>query len=186
MNNTIVLIVGKSGSGKTTIAESCSSYGLTSIQSYTTRKPRTPDETGHTFVTKEEFDALPDKVAYVEYNGNHYCATSQQVEENDIYVIDPKGIEYFKEHYNGSKKVVTVYIVADADPHTAFSTLYERMKERGDTTEMAAQRVALDNYEFRDFEKNADYVFVNKNKPDIDVICNAISRIVKYGEVSDD
>ena len=41
MGNCIFLIVGCSGSGKTTITEQLEQkYGLKSIQSYTTRKPR--------------------------------------------------------------------------------------------------------------------------------------------------
>ena len=47
----ILLIEGESGSGKTTIADILSKkYGLSSIQSYTTRKPRYLGETGHTFI----------------------------------------------------------------------------------------------------------------------------------------
>ena len=63
--NTIYLIVGRSGSGKTTIAEELErKYGLKSIQSYTTRPKRSDNETGHIFVSDEEFDKLTDMVAY--------------------------------------------------------------------------------------------------------------------------
>ena len=54
MNN-IFLIVGCSGSGKTTITEQLEQkYGLKSIQSYTTRPPRYDGETGHIFISNEE------------------------------------------------------------------------------------------------------------------------------------
>ena len=53
MNN-IFLIVGCSGSGKTTITEQLEmKYGLKSIQSYTTRLPRYDGETGHTIISNE-------------------------------------------------------------------------------------------------------------------------------------
>ena len=52
----IYLIVGKSGSGKTTLVEALKKYGYTSIESYTTRPKRFEGETGHTFITEEEFD----------------------------------------------------------------------------------------------------------------------------------
>ena len=54
MGNCIFLIVGCSGSGKTTITEQLEQkYGLKAIQSYTTRQPRYDGETGHIFVSDE-------------------------------------------------------------------------------------------------------------------------------------
>ena len=181
-HKTVILLVGKSGSGKTTIAEhSRRLYGLTSIQSYTTRPKRTPDETGHIFVGARAFHSLKDMVAYTKYNGYEYCATSQQVEDNDIYVIDPAGIDFFKEHYHGSKTPVVVYIVSNADPHQAFTINYERIKERGGTVEEASERVVLDNRVFKGFEDKADYVFENTELEDLDIIAEKLNRIVQTG-----
>lgn len=181
-NKTLILLVGKSGTGKTTLAEhSRRLYGLKSIQSYTTRPKRTPDETGHTFVGERVFHSLKDMVAYTKYNGYEYCATAQQVEDNDLYVIDPKGIEYFKEHYHGSKNIAIVYIVSSSDPHEAFNTCYERIKERGGTIDEAAERVVFDNREFKDFEKQADYVLVNKDFEDLDTNAAKLEKIVRMG-----
>mgnify|MGYP000801673411 CR=1 FL=1 len=54
----IYLIVGPSGSGKSSVARELEKrYGFGEIQSYTERPRRYPDEPGHTFVTPEEFDA---------------------------------------------------------------------------------------------------------------------------------
>lgn len=181
-NKTLILLVGKSGTGKTTITDHCGRlYGLKSIQSYTTRPKRMPDETGHTFVGERAFHDLKDIVAYTKYNGYEYCATAQQVEDNDLYVIDPKGIEYFKEHYHGSKNVVVVYIVSNSDPHKAFSTNYERIKERGNTVEEACERVALDNRAFENIENQADYVMVNEEFEDLEKIAAKLNQIVQTG-----
>ena len=49
------LIVGQSGSGKTTIMTTLEEkYELKSIQSYTTRPKRSDGETGHIFISDEE------------------------------------------------------------------------------------------------------------------------------------
>lgn len=181
-HKTIVLLVGKSGTGKTTIAERCGQlYGLKQINSYTTRPRRTPNETGHIFANQRAFHSLKDLVAYTKFNGYEYCATAQQVEDNDIYVIDPAGVEYFKEHYKGSKQPVVVYIVASKDPHTAFNLCYERMKERGNSIDEAAERAVFDNRTFKDYEQKSDYVFTNESPEDIDTIAEYINRIVQNG-----
>ena len=73
MNKPLFLFVGKSASGKTTIANLLEEkYLFNQVQSYTTRKPRYEGETGHIFVTEDEFNALEDIVSYTFYNGNQY------------------------------------------------------------------------------------------------------------------
>lgn len=108
----IYLIVGESGAGKTTIANELEKFGYKQIQSYTTREPRYKGETGHTFINESEMPDKSEMVAYTLYNGNHYFATKQQVEENDLYVIDPDGIKFFKNTYKGNKGVRIIYISA--------------------------------------------------------------------------
>lgn len=161
-NNTIYLIVGRSGSGKTTIAEELEKkYGLKSIQSYTTRHKRSENETGHIFVTDEEFDKLTDMVAYTEFGfpPYRYCATTEQVETHDLYIIDPKGIEYFKEHYKGNKSIKVIYI------NVSVSTAIDRMRKRGDF-QQALNRASNDMAAFYDYVhgiKTADYTIDNND-----------------------
>ena len=94
MNKPLFLLVGPSASGKTTIAEKLeSTMSLKSIQSYTTRLPRYDGETGHTFISDNDFDNLKDIMAYTEYNGHRYCTTKEQIDNADIYVVDVPGVE---------------------------------------------------------------------------------------------
>lgn len=107
----IILLCGKSGSGKSTIAQLLEDkYNMNVLQSYTTRPKRSSDETGHTFITDEDFDCLCNICAYGEFGGYRYCATQDQVDNADVYVIDAQGIEYFKKTYRGIKKPVIVYV----------------------------------------------------------------------------
>lgn len=166
MNN-IFLIVGCSGSGKTTITEQLEQrYGLKSIQSYTTRPPRFDGETGHIFISDEEFDKLTDIVAYTEFAGNRYCATAEQVEQNDLYVIDPKGVEYFKQSYKGEKQIKVIYIESNV------TTRYERMKNRYEAVgneylkavDMSLGRIKNDTTEFYNYvHKQVEIDFICKN-----------------------
>ena len=184
MSKYIFLIIGCSGSGKTTITEQLEKrYGLKSIQSYTTRPKRYDDETGHTFVTDDEFDKLTDRVGYTEFTGNRYCATAEQVENNDLYIIDPKGVDFFMKAYKGSKTPKIIFINSD------LTTRYERMKSRAEengSTYMEAvksslERITNDVVEFYDYiHNNAHVDFKVTNDGD----CNINSVVDKvYGYI---
>ena len=180
MGNCIFLIVGCSGSGKTTITEQLEQkYGLKSIQSYTTRKPRYDGESGHTFVSDEEFDKLTDIVAYTEFAGNRYCATAEQVENNDLYIIDPKGIDFFMKSYKGSKTPKIIFISSN------LTTRYERMVGRAETKgkshqeaiESSLARIANDAEEFYDYIQGqawVDYVCKNNSNDKLEDVVDKI------------
>lgn len=183
MSKFIFLIVGCSGCGKTTITEQLEKrYGLKSIQSYTTRPKRYDYETGHTFVTDEEFDKLTDYVAYTEFAGFRYCATAEQVENNDLYVIDPKGIDFFMKTYKGSKTPKVIFINSD------LTTRYERMKSRAeknsstymDAVKSSLERITNDVVEFYDYIHSQTQIdFTCKNNAD-DKLEDVVDRIYNY------
>ena len=180
MGNCIFLIVGCSGSGKTTITEQLEQkYGLKSIQSYTTRKPRYDGESGHTFVSDEEFDKLTDIVAYTEFAGNRYCATAEQVEDNDLYIIDPKGVDFFMKAYKGNKTPKIIFISSN------LTTRYERMVGRAETKgkshqeaiESSLTRIVNDAGEFYDYIQGQawiDYVCKNNSNDKLEDVVDKI------------
>ena len=168
MNN-IYLIVAPSGAGKTTIVDYLeNNCGLKSIKSYTTRPPRFDGETGHTFVSNKEFDNLKDMVAFTTFANYRYCATAEQVEESDLYVIDPKGVEFFKQHYKSSKQVKIIYIETD------LTLRYERMRQRAEdggaayleAVDQSLKRIVNDVSEFYDYihhNVQVDYIVENND-----------------------
>lgn len=141
MGKYIYLIVGESGSGKSWIVDRLTAAGMTAIQSYTTRSPRYPGETGHIFVDKMPED-MAGFVAYTHFDGHDYWATTQQVEENDLYVVDPAGVTYFLRHYDGTKRPVVFYI------ETTEKTRRKRMKKRGDKRRDIRRRIQHDRTMF--------------------------------------
>lgn len=153
----IYLIVGRSGVGKTTVVQELSKrYGYKEVQSYTTRLPRYEGETGHIFITPEEFDKLENICAYTEFMGNRYGVTSDIIDENDLYVIDPYGVEYMSIKYNGNKGIVVIGIIEDV------KTLYNRMIARGDTHDHAIERLYHDNEAFKNLLNISDVIFRNR------------------------
>ena len=113
MSNWFILLVGPSGSGKTSIANAlCKNYGLKAVESYTTRPPRYDGERGHTFISDEAFDTIEVNkvVAFTEFDGHRYCATTDQIDDADVYVVDFAGCETLKDLYHGKKKILACYV----------------------------------------------------------------------------
>lgn len=152
--------MGASGSGKNTVANALNKmYGLKVLDSYTTRPPRYEGEKGHIFISGQEFDKIPksDMIAYTEYNGNKYCATKQQLEEADIYIIDPAGVKYFKATYDGNIKPIVVYLTVSARERE------QRMIQRKDSEDNIKSRLEYDKDEFAEAEELADYIIENES-----------------------
>lgn len=158
-NKPLLLIVGQSGSGKTTIVEKLEKeYGLKSVQSYTTRKPRFEGETGHTFITLDEFENInkSDIVAYTYFDNNHYFATKQLLDESDIYVIDPDGITYMKDEYHNKQiKIIIIQV-------PLYIRIY-RMFKRGDKFIQIIKRLRNDYKKFKNIKAIADNIVINKD-----------------------
>lgn len=164
MTKPLLLLVGPSGCGKTTIAnylELDNNYH--SVQSYTTRPKRYNDEGGHIFITDKEFNELEHIVAYTEYNGYKYCATEEQIDEADMYVVDVPGVKtLLKKYHNQSRPIYIFYL------KSTVKTRINRMIERGDHDSQILSRLYVDE-EYDWFEK------LNK------IICNYKFKIRRDG-----
>ena len=152
LNDYIFCLIGKSGSGKTTIANKLfDKYGYTQIASYTTRPPRTEHDTDHTYISSDEFDRLIDMVAFTTFNGHRYCATREQVDNANLYVIDPFGLEQLKKLYKGDKQIVSIYI------HVPIEVCLDRMRRRGDDEDKVWDRLRHDDEAFKGIMGKCDY-----------------------------
>ena len=139
MNKPLFLFVGKSASGKTTIANILEQqYGHKQVNSYTTRTPRYDGEIGHVFVTEEEFKALGDMVAYTFYNNNHYGTTAEQLDQCSIYVVDVPGVKTLLENYKSNRHIILIYF------DTTVYTRINRMIDRGDSDMAIISRLLQD------------------------------------------
>ena len=183
MSKCLFCIIGKSGSGKTTICTKLEERGYKQIPSYTTRKPRTENEVGHTFISDEEFNRLTDLVAFADYRGTRYGVTKQQVEDenNSLYVVDVTGLNYLKEEYKGSRKIVSIYI--NADIITIYKRLVERYTDKPfvERTEIITKRLSDDLYEFRGANKLCDYIIYNDDTP-VERAVERIEQIIQKEE----
>ncbi|MDD4469472.1 MAG: hypothetical protein PHR29_06000, partial [Acholeplasmataceae bacterium] len=142
----IICIVGESGSGKTTIAEYIErEHGIKMMESYTDRPMRYPGETGHTFVTKEEFDSFShdDMIAYTEFGGHRYCCLKKDVLDFNTYVIDERGLIYLRENFEDEYDIVCIRV---------YSSLQNRLKRVGE--ERVKRDVSMFNLKWYDYRFN--------------------------------
>lgn len=138
-NSPLFLFVGKSASGKTTVADMLAKDGYSQIASYTTRKPRYDGEIGHTFVTDEEYDKLENIMASTLYNGHRYCTTLEQVQKADIYVVDIPGVETLMQNYDKlNREIYVLYFSVD------ICHRINRMISRGDSDASIISRLLND------------------------------------------
>ena len=145
----MLLIAGRSGSGKDAYANELENLGLKGVKSYTTRPKRYETEDSHIFVTKEEAAGITDKVATTKINGYRYFATRKQLENADFYIIDPKGIRELEKNCPDVDFTI-IYIYASRPVRL------ERAINRGGDKKVEEkvfyERDASENFDFSAFE----------------------------------
>lgn len=127
----LILISGPCASGKDYLAEKLAmKYHLNILKSKTTRPPRAKDENTHTFVTPIEYaqdKALKQIVAETHINGYVYYSTKRQLENADIYIVDPKGISDIL-NIKHLKRAVYCVLISASEP-TRWKRLSMRFKK---------------------------------------------------------
>ena len=145
-----IMVVGRSGSGKDTLANLLKeTYGYTQLYSTTTRPRRTPNEDTHVFVSEEEANQMTDRVAETVIDGYQYFATKGQLEESDIYLIDPRGLDCVCKNAPDTPLYV-VYVEASQD--TRLRRAKARAADPDEAEKIFYSRQASEDAQFTEFE----------------------------------
>lgn len=130
-NHKLFCIMGETASGKDTLTKKlCEDTGMRSIVSYTTRPRRTNEGDTHIFVDDSVYEQMKDNLAaYTEINGFRYWTTIEQIYDNDIYIIDPNGLETLENLGLEDIDLCSIYINVPIDIRL------ERALYRGDSLE---------------------------------------------------
>lgn len=145
-----LFIIGRSGRGKDTLANYLAEKkGMKVLKSYTTREPKFEGEDSHIFISEDEVDNYPNKVASTVLNDTIYFATQEQYDDSDIYIIDPYGFDELMKKCP-SDDYTLVYVDADED------VAREHAMVRGDKPEVYDKRVRKEDADFKAFEERLD------------------------------
>lgn len=158
----LLCLLGRSASGKDTLANKlCERSGLRQIISYTTRERRVGEGNTHIFISNEEYQALEDSgqiAAFTQIGQDRYCCTIEQLYNNDIYVIDPLGVQHLRELNLPNLRLVTVFI------NTPDNIREERaLNKRGDDKMKWRVRNHNESEQFRQMLKSADFDYAVSN-----------------------
>jgi len=178
LDGKVIVLMGASGAGKTSVGQHLKKMGIPEVISHTTREPRKgeiPNESYY-FVNKRKFNKL-DKIEEIEYTGNHYCISRKEIQHRlktskvSFVICDVNGMEQIKGNYPHQTTVINIRIPLEE--------METRMRARGDDEEKIQTRLthAIETGELN-LEKHADYVVENVKLEDtVDSVLAIIKQI---------
>lgn len=171
----IICIMGKSGSGKSTIINKLSYNNMNIIKSYSTRKPRNAEDLEtHIFVTEDDFDNTDkNEIMAIYESPNNYKSwvTKELFDKNKInlYAIDPIAFSDFFEKYKEMDKIYGIYFDLDETERE------KRLKKRGQSY-YYKDEPHLDKKNIKIDKNNFTIIDVSGN---IDTVTHKVLEIIK-------
>ena len=158
----LLCLMGRSASGKDTLANMlCERVGLRQVISYTTRERRVNEGDTHIFISDKEYNELEDSgqiAAFTQIGQYKYCCTIQQLYENDIYAIDPIGVQHLRDMNLPNLRLVTVFV------NVPDSVREERaLNKRGDDKMKWKVRNRNEADQFKQMLKDANFDYAVSN-----------------------
>ena len=179
----IVILVGESASGKTSLANEFvkRNPSFDRVVTYTTRPKRINEIDGldYHFITNEEFYEIEKQDLFIEsatYNGWNYGTSKISFSplRNYVVILTPAGMREFKKMYADDSNCRTVYLCVDRR-----TRLIEILK-RGDNIEEAYRRSLSDVGQFDNVWREVDIVLQNdRHERSVNDLCDELEKRVK-------
>ena len=177
----IIVLAGKSASGKNFVARKLEEHGYKTIVTYTTRPKRKGEKQDITyhFISDEEFNQKIDEGFFAEWKSYitnegvwYYGSSLEDIENADnksVIILTPQGYRDIKEKVDC--KVVSIYLYANN------ATIKKRLIARGDDPKETERRILHDNEDFKGIENEVDRIVYNNESDTIDSV---VQKILKY------
>lgn len=167
----MIVLIGESASGKSTIEKELVKKGYNKITSYTTRPIRKNEKDGidYHYISVEEFKDKLSNGFFAEntiYNDWYYGIAKQDCVDDAVAVVEPHGFRQLKKLKE--LNIISFYIHVDERERLI------RMVRRGDNLLEVFRRIFSDQGVFQFIDREVDYIVENKN------INNAVQNIISY------
>lgn len=177
----LIILIGKTSSGKTLIREKLSAKGYKPLVTWTTRPMRDDEKDGvdYHFVSEEEFFDLKGNGFFAETKcyetvfGKWYygCSIKEYDCGNACIILTPDGLrDILWQLKDIDYKAIYVY--------SNNETIRRRLKLRGDNKEEAERRISHDNEDFKGIEFLVDKIIYNNEEDNIDEVVEKILKVI--------
>ena len=159
----IIILLGESASGKSTIENKLVKKGYKKIVSYTTREMRKGEEDGvdYHFISNQDFLNKLSCGFFAEnvsYGGWKYGIAIEDCKDDTIVVVEPCGLRQLKQMKNIS--INSFYIKVEE------RTRLIRLVKRGDNLMEIFRRIFSDQGVFQQIEREVNYTIYNEDNED--------------------
>ena len=180
----MLILCGRTLSGKDTIVNELLNHGYKRITTYTTRPMRKGEKQNVTyhFISEDEFKQKIEDGFFAEYKtyntefGVWYYGTAledlERADDNAVIILTPQGYRDVKDKLP-EKDITCIYLYANN------TTLKKRLKKRGDDIKEADRRLEHDAEDFKGFESEVDRIVYNNDEEKIENVINKILYIVR-------
>lgn len=162
----ILVLIGKSASGKDSIKRELLKAGYDSVVTYTTRPPRSGEKDGvaYHFISKDEFfkklanGFFTESTAYNVASGEtwYYGTAKEDLTGDKVIIMNPDGLRVIRR----MKEVHTVSFLIEANDDIR----WQRLAKRGDDIEEIYRRVYADEKDFYGIDDFVDVRILNNNR----------------------
>ena len=159
----MILLIGKTASGKDTILNEIVKLGYKKIVTYTTRpiRPGEIDGVNYHYVEKDDFvegvnnGFFAETTSYKVATGKtwYYGSAIEDYDKDKVMIVNPDGIKQISKIK--SLNPVVFYIKANED------VIRQRLDKRGDNREEAERRIEADDKDFLGIEKCVNHIVYN-------------------------
>lgn len=195
----IVILVGKSGAGKTTVAKNLEKmFGYKRVVTYTTRPPRKGEVDGvdYWFIPEDDFfmaimnDELMEYQEYESSFGKVSYGSSKldfrkkylkEDEKNRVIVLNPEGVLNVLKTLDFESSFIEFDDIEIFYLDVSDSVLQKRLEKRGDDDKEISRRLTSDAQDIKKIEHliEEDKIHVINGEDDVESICKNVKETVK-------
>lgn len=181
MKPVIIALIGKTASGKDTVAEYLyEEYGIQPVISYTTRPIGEKEQDGlqHWFCSKAEMQSLKECgcIAYTKIGEYEYCTVNYQFKQDRVYsyIIDPAGLTWLKSRFGQEFRIIPIYFDCSEEE------ILRRAERRGrDSASVIQKRLDSEREQFDQFLNGDEDFYVVDAGESRSKIAKRVSTILK-------